>query len=490
MTKICVTLTQETTAGIVDRMADLAHLADLFEIRGDLVLDLDLLAILRSKTRPLVFSCRRRRDGGRWEDTEPRRRFVLLEAVKRGFDYVDVEHQSEFLDVMMEKSGKGLIVSFHDLEATPADLDGLYRAMCRKGADFVKIAVTPRSFGDVARLIGLASRINSETGPRLIPIALGPTGLLTRILAGRWGAPLTYACTAEGAEAGPGQIPVGHMVDLYRARTVTPATRLYGILGSDVTRSLSPILHNRAFEARKIDGVYVPLQTDALEPFVEALPRLGLSGFSVTRPYKVAIVAHIQRLEEAAALCQSVNTVVVRDGALEGSTTDGSGLLAPLKREIDVKGRAVVILGAGGAARAAALALQRRGARVLVLARDPAKAALVATTLGCAHGDLSTLKDREWDILINATPLGSSAAPEATPVPASLHRAGSVVLDMVYDPVETRLLREAKAAGCVIIDGLEMLLAQAALQFEAWTGLEAPYEAMKSAAFPAQDRSS
>ena len=204
---------------------------------------------------------------------------------------------------------------------------------------------------------------------------------------------------------------------------------------------------------------------------------------------QVDIVPHLQEVEEQAALSGSVNTVVVHDGSLRGSTTDGIGVLAPLKKRLDVKGRAVVIVGAGGAARAAALALQRKGARVTLAARRPERAASVAKALGCAHAAVADLSRLTWDVLINATPVGSVAFPAQTPVPAALHRPGTVALDMVYEPLDTRFLREAQQAGCTIIDGLEMLLAQAVAQFETWTGLEAPLDVMKSAAlFLAQEQ--
>jgi 3-dehydroquinate dehydratase/shikimate dehydrogenase len=482
MTRICVSLTEETMAGLMDRMEELAGIADLFEIRADLVLDLDLLTLMRAKTRPLLLTCLPVMEGGRWQDDDPQRRLMLLEGVKRGFDYVDVNFRSKYLDVMMEKSGRGLVVSYHDLEGTPADLDTLYAQMADCGADVVKIAVTPHSVADVGRLLSFAQRAAQRGGPALISLAMGPLGIITRVTAGRYGAPFTFASAAEGAEAAPGQLPAAQMADLYRVRHVTPATRVYGVLGSDVARSLSPVLHNRAFEARQLDAVYVPLQAEALAPFIHALPSLDLAGFSVTRPYKVDILDHLDVVEEASAVCGSVNTVVVKNGSLQGSTTDGAGVLIPLRKRTEVKGRSVVIVGAGGAARAAALALRRKGARVTILGRDLTKAGDAAQAAGCAHGSLKDLGTYPWDILINATPLGSAASPDFTPVPARLHRPGTIVFDMVYDPLATRFLREAQAAGCTIIDGLEMLLSQAIVQFEAWTGLEAPVDAMKSAA--------
>jgi 3-dehydroquinate dehydratase/shikimate dehydrogenase len=489
MTKICVSLTEETTAGVVERMQELSGIADLFEVRADLVLDLDLLTVLRARTRPILLTCRAESEGGRLADDDPRRRMTLLEAVKRGFDYVDVEYRSAFTDVMVEKAGRGLVVSYHDLKGTPEDLDGFYAAMREGGADIVKIAVTPRSIRDVGRLLDFAARTAAGSGPPLLPIALGPLGVLTRIAAGRWGAPFTFASAGRGAEAAPGQIPAAEMADLYRARGINPLTKLYGVLGTDVVWSLSPVLHNRAFEARGLDAVYVPLQAESLDGFLAAMPALALSGFSVTRPFKVEIVPHMQEVEEQAALSGSVNTVVVHDGSLRGSTTDGIGVLAPLKRRLDVKGRSVVIIGAGGAARAAAVALQGKGARITLAARRPEQAAAVAAALGCAHAGIAELARLSWDVLINATPVGSVALPDQSPLPAKLHRPNTVVLDMVYEPLDTRFLRDAQQAGCTIIDGLEMLLAQAVAQFETWTGLEAPVDVMKSAAlFLAQEQ--
>jgi 3-dehydroquinate dehydratase/shikimate dehydrogenase len=484
MTQICVCLTDETTADIVRRMSELSGIADIFEVRADYVFDLDLLTILRSKKRPLMLTCRSLSEGGRWDESDPRRRMVLLEGVKRGYDYVDVEYRSGYMDVMVEKAGRGLVVSYHDTQGTPPDLDALYGQMCATGADVVKIATTPQSVAEVGQLLGFAARTAGKGGTPLVAVAMGPMGVITRVIGGRYGAPFTFASPAHGAESGPGQIPAPLLADLYRVREVSQKTKVFGVLGSHVERSLSPMIHNRAFEAASIDAVYVPLQAEALEPFMQALPELGLSGFSVTRPYKVEILPLLQEVDESAALCGSVNTVVVReDGSLQGSTTDGIGVLAPLKKKIDVKGKDVVIVGAGGAARAAALALQRKGARPTLLARDPAKAEFVAQSLGCASGDLAEIRNFSWDVLINATPVGSTAhGADASPVPKDAHRPGTVVFDMVYEPLETQLLRDAQAAGCAVVEGLEMLIAQAVAQYETWTGKEAPVSAMKSVA--------
>jgi 3-dehydroquinate dehydratase/shikimate dehydrogenase len=338
---------------------------------------------------------------------------------------------------------------------------------------------------DLGRLTAFARRHAGGRGPRLVALAMGPLGVASRVLGGRFGAPFTFASAEAGCEAAPGQLTARALADTYRVRSVGPRTRVYGLLGSDVLRSLSPAIQNRAFAERGKDAVYVPLQAEALGPFVEALPALGLSGFSVTRPYKGEILAHLGGVTPSAAEAESVNTVVVEEDRLVGLSTDGDGVLVPLRRRVDPAGRTVAILGAGGAARAAAFALVRAGARVSVLARRMEQAGQVAGATGAAAAGLDALDRLPWDVLVNATPVGSGAVPGECPVPASALRPGTVVFDMVYEPRETPLLAAARAKGCVAIDGVEMLVAQAVGQFEAWTGESAPVEAMTEAALAA-----
>ena len=496
MTAICVSLTETTTEATLARMAELAPQADLFEIRADFCRDLDLPALLDARPKPLLFTCRPESEGGRWPDSDPEgRRRRLREAAESAVDLVDVELRSGFDDVVASRAGRGLVVSFHDLAGVPEDLEGLSAEMAGIGADVVKIVGTPRSVADLGRLLAFARAhpredvAVPETGGwhGLVALAMGPLGVPSRILGGRHRAPFTYAAPVVGKEAAPGQLPAEALAETYRVRSIGPATRVYGILGIDVLRSLSPAIHNRAFAERDLDAVYVPLQADSLPAFLEALPGLDLAGFSVTRPWKSDILPHLasDRVEASARTAASVNTVVVRDGQLVGSSTDGDGVLVPLRHHLVVTGRAVTIVGAGGAARAAAFALVGVGARVRVLARRAEQAAAVAADVGCAHGPLAALDDEPWDVLINATPVGSGARPGETPVPEGSLRSGAVVFDMVYEPRETPLLRAARAAGCRTVDGVEMLVAQAVGQFEAWTGVPAPVEAMTDAALSA-----
>jgi len=483
--KLCVALAEATTAEVTARMTELAPWADLFEVRADHVSDLDLGALLAARTRPILFTCRSESEGG-IPGRDPRvRRELLLEAVARGFDLVDVEARSGFDDVVAAKRGHGLVLSWHDTAGTPDDLDAIYEGLAAERPDVVKIAVTARSIRDLGRLLALAARHASDAAPRLVAIAMGPLGVASRILGGRYGAPFGFAASAAGRGTAPGQLTAPVLAESYRVRSIGRETRVYGLLGSDVQRSLSPAIQNRAFAERKLDAVYVPLQAESLAAFMDAVPALGLSGWSVTRPYKSAIVAELDSVTAHAAEAGSVNTVVAQDGRLVGLSTDGDGVLVPLRRRLDPAGRRVAILGAGGAARAAAFALARTGARVDVLARRTEQAREVAAATGCAAAGLDELAKLPYDVLVNATPVGSGAFPGQSPVPASALRPGSVVFDMVYEPRETPLLAAARARGCATIDGVEMLVAQAVGQFEAWTGTEAPVEAMTEAALGA-----
>jgi 3-dehydroquinate dehydratase/shikimate dehydrogenase len=338
---------------------------------------------------------------------------------------------------------------------------------------------------DLGRLLAFAARRVGRRAPRLAALAMGPLGVASRILGGRYRAPFTFASPENGCEAAPGQLPVAALAGLYRVRSISPLTRVYGLLGSDVLRSLSPAIQNRAFAERAVDAVYVPLPAESMTAFVSALPGLDLSGFSVTRPYKGEILPHLDSVTPNAAEAKSVNTVVVHDGRLAGLSTDGDGVLVPLRKRLDPSRRAVAVVGAGGAARAAAFALVRAGAHVTVLARRVEQAREVAAATGCAAAGLDALPGLRWDVLVNATPVGSGALPDRTPVPARALRPGAVVFDMVYEPRETVLLAAARAKGCVVIDGVEMLVAQAVGQFEAWTGQPAPVAAMTEAALAA-----
>lgn len=263
------------------------------------------------------------------------------------------------------------------------------------------------------------------------------------------------------------------------------STRIFGILGRPVTHSLSPAMHNAAFRALKVNAVYVAFPVTDLRQAVAGLRGLGVAGVSVTIPFKEEIISWLDELDPTAARIGAVNTVVNRDGRLEGFNTDWLGAVTALKVQTSLKGAHVLILGAGGAARAIAFGIKEAGGRVTVTDVDQPRAAALARDLQLEALPLDSLAQCPAAVLVNATPVGMAPDADAIPIAPDLLRQYRLVMDIVYRPLQTRLLREAQARGAATIDGLQMLIHQATAQFELWTGRPAPLEVMFRAAYGA-----
>jgi 3-dehydroquinate dehydratase/shikimate dehydrogenase len=289
---------------------------------------------------------------------------------------------------------------------------------------------------------------------------MGDSGLATRILPWRFGSRWTYV----GAAA-PGQVSAERLLGEFRARDITATAEVYGVVGSRVNRSLSPSIHNAAFRAAELDAVYVPLPTDDFDDFLAFAERLPLAGASVTMPFKETAMTHAIACDEIARAVGAVNTLRRGANGWHGTNTDVDGFLDPI-RDVPLRGRRVAIVGAGGAARAIAVAVGRAGAAVSVFGRRPDRARAVAALVGGEAFEGVPVRGT-WDVLVNATPVGSGTEVDKTPVPAD-RLDGRLVYDLVYEPAETRLLREARAAGCRTVGGFEMLRAQAARQRAFW----------------------
>jgi shikimate dehydrogenase len=247
-------------------------------------------------------------------------------------------------------------------------------------------------------------------------------------------------------------------------------TQLYGVIGNPVRHSLSPIIHNGAFQRMGLNAAYLAFEVKNLEEAVRGIRGLGIRGVSVTIPFKTQIIPFLDQLEEVAGKIQAVNTIRQEGGKLIGYNTDWSGALGALEEKVDLTGKKVFLLGAGGAARAIAFGLKERGCRVFIGSRSPEKAAALAEELGVVHRPLPIAGRLDADVLVNATSAGMSPNDEESPVPKEVLDKEMTVMDIVYKPLRTKLLREAEERGCRTIDGLEMLARQGAAQVEIWTG--------------------
>jgi len=471
-TRICVTVTAETTAEL-RRKRDGVSGADLVELRLDTVSDPNVAGALAGRKLPVIVTCRPAWEGGRFTGSEEERKQILGDALARGAEYVDVEWKANFTDLLSSSAGRRIVLSSHDFDGVPFDLTSRAQAMRATGAEVIKLAVRTSRLSDCLPLLDLGAQIARQG---TVLIGMGECGLATRVLARKFGSLWTYA----GDERQVGQLTPSDLVDAYRFRALTDNTEIYGLVGSPISHSVSPAMHNAAFAATRLDAVYLPFPAADADDFVTFGRALGIKGASVTIPFKVSLFDRMDEVYAVARRVGAINTIRSLDGRWIGGNTDASAFLSPLRHRVELNGARVAVMGAGGAARAVAVALSSSNAQVTIYARDGAKAQEVAMTASAASGTMPPPAG-SWDLLVNCTPVGMYPNTGETPIDASL-LTGRHVYDLIYNPTMTRLLREAAKAGCQTIGGLEMLVAQAHEQFEWWTGRKPPAGVMREAA--------
>lgn len=471
--QVCATVTAKTTRELRTRR-DQAHGADLVELRLDTVRDLDLEGALAGRICPVLVTCRPTWEGGQFAGSEEERHGILRRALALGAEWVDLEWQGGFEALIAERHGRNIVLSSHDFERTPVDLDERYSAMRRCGVDVVKLAVRVHSASDVVRLLRLGRAKRRE---QVVLVGMGPVGVPTRLLPAHFGSCWTYA----GDAVAPGQLPLRMLVEEFRCGEITDGTAIYGVAGAPIGHSLSPSMHNRGFAAIGRDAVYVPFEATGVDDLMMLTEALGVIGLSVTAPFKESILSYVGEVDPVGQRVGAVNTLKAVENGWEALNTDVPGFLAPLEARCGVRGVRASVLGAGGSARAVAVGLASLGAHVTVCARRSEQAAVVAELVGGTVGYWPP-RQGSWDLLVNTTPVGTSPNVQETVVTASAMAGGQTVYDLVYNPGRTRLMREAEAAGCETIGGLEMLVAQALQQFEWWCGNAPPVELFRTAA--------
>jgi len=475
---LCVSLMPETTESARQAIHRVAGRADLAEVRLDAMRAFDLDVLLAHPPCPVIVTYRPAREGGLYEGPEDKRLQTLRRAVGLGARYIDVEHDA--LAALGDVPPDRLIASYHNFEETPDDLEAIHRRLAETGAGAVKVAVTAEHILDTAPVLRLLRDARVPT----IALSMGERGVLTRILATKFGALLTYAADDAGPEAAPGQITLSRMRDLYRVHRIGPDTEVYGVMGDPVGHSVSPEIHNAAFAEVGCDAVYLPLWVEG-DPaaFVRAMQAFDVGGYSVTIPHKQDVMAAADEIEPVAQRIGAVNTLQRRaDGSLFATNTDWTAGLSAIEAVVGegwLRGRRAIGLGCGGVGRAMAFGLTERGARLTLSDLDAGRAEALAGELGaetCSPDDIGNVP---CDVLLNCTPVGMHPETDASPVPREVLREGLVVYDAVYNPAETRLLRQARRAGCRTVAGLDHFVRQAVEQFELWTGRPAPVERMR-----------
>jgi 3-dehydroquinate dehydratase/shikimate dehydrogenase len=386
--------------------------ADLVELRLDSVADPDVAAALADRKLPVIVTCRAKWEGGGFQGSEDERRRILEQALEQGAEYVDIEWRANF-DALLQKYASRIVLSMHDFSGVPADLAEQSRAMRATGAGVVKLAARANRLADCLALLELSRTFAGNE--RAVLIAMGEAGLVTRVLAQRFGSEWTYA----GGVQDIGQVTARKLLDQFRYRSVNSATDVYGLVGLPVAHSVSPAMHNAAFAAAGIDAVYLPLPAADPDDFVAFARGFRMKGASVTIPYKVALFERVQEADDLVRTIGALNTLRMDGDHWSGRNTDVAGFLQPLRdRGLPLSGRRASILGAGGSARAVAVALASEGARVTVHARDEKKAHSVASLVGGSVGRFPP-QAGSWDLLVNCTPLGMHPRLDQSPVPSS-----------------------------------------------------------------------
>lgn len=484
--KVCVAITGTTPAEMIEKASAVVKETSFLEFRLD-YLDTPLLALPKLKTFlsehaevTAIATCRREANGGKFAGNLAAEIDVLVKAAGSGFYIVDLELESaeEAKKGEVEKlkeAGAALIVSFHDFKAT-GNLEAIYKRIEPFHADFVKIVPTAKNLTDNVTLMRFIERMSDSAN--IIGICMGDAGVISRVLGVRAGSAFTFAAATQGEETAPGQIAARTLIETYRIDQVDAATKVYGVVGNPVRHSMSPAMLNAAFRRETVNAVYLALQTTDLKDLIKLVQEIPLQGLSVTMPFKETILPFLENTDPLTAKIGACNTVLrAQDGKLYGFNTDVAGITVPLERRMPLKGAKVLLLGAGGSARAAAFGLKEKGAEVHILNRTVETATKLAKQSGAKVFKRELLAKTAFDIVINSTPVGMAGNKGAQLLDEKELNA-KLVFDLVYNPVETPLLRLARQKGIPVVTGVEMFVQQGARQFEIWTGKPAPEEEM------------
>lgn len=502
--KVCVSVCATSLRRIREEIDVAKSYADLIELRIDCLADSELddtvgnlSDLLRSSSRPVILTLRSTEQGGECEWSQSQRLEFWLKHLapnSHNTHLSDIELDSAILLLNSQRpecdaiDWSRVICSYHNFEGSPENLETIYERMVRLPPCILKIAIRAHQITDTIPVFKLIERAQRE-GRQLIAIAMGEAGLVTRILGPSHGACFTFGASDLSRATAPGQLPSKEFTDLYRIRSISWSTQIMGVVGTPVTQSISPRIHNAAFAALGIDAVYLPFEVTDLDEFIRRMIRPStrelnwrLRGLSITAPHKMRILEALDWVDDAGREIGAVNTIVVHDNSLRGYNTDALAALAPLG-SINLCGARVAVIGTGGAARALLWSLEREKADVTVFSRRAIDAFALKEKFGVQVALLADARFDGFDLVINATPLGMRGPLiSETPATADRLRGARIAYDLVYNPIETRFLREARTAGCKTVGGLAMFLAQAAEQFRLWTGREAPLQVMSQAA--------
>ena len=463
-------------------MAEHKHLAEngaqLVELRLDYIRrPVNLKRLLADAPCPIVATCRRPADGGKWMRSEQDRIMVLRTAIADGADYVDLE--MDIADQVPRYKNTQRIVSYHNFEETPSNIEEIHHKMTSLDPDIIKIATMANNpMDNIAAL-----RLCRDSEIPTIAFCMGEMGVTSRLLCGKFGAPFTYATFSSERKMAPGQLTFEEMRDQFLYDSIGPETKLLGVIADPVAHSLSPVVHNACIRKNKLDYLYLPFRVprEYLEQFIGVCHEFGIVGLSVTIPHKENVIKCVNALDDNVAGIRAANTLVFKHPNVYGYNTDCSAAIDSMKmafkdrypdEENPMEGKRALLMGAGGVARAIAFGMKRAKAKVTICARDFRKADALATGLDCEAIDWLNRANFECDALINCTPVGMYPEMDSTPFEKEWFDKKCIVFDTVYNPEQTLFIKQARVAECTTITGVDMFVRQAARQFKLFTNTD------------------
>ncbi len=483
---MCIALQAETPAELLERANTALRDSTFFEFRLD-SLPKPLLALPKIKEFlashrevTAIATCRRKANGGGFTGALVAQFEVLTKAAQAGCQILDLEIESAESAkaaqiTHLRHTGAALLISYHDFTRTRSLEQAADRIEAFK-PDFIKVVSTARSLADNLAILRLIE--DRSLSSHVVGIAMGEEGILSRVLGPRAGASFTFASFSEETETAPGQVDARSLREIYRIDQIDQATRIFGVAGNPIAHSLSPLMHNAAFRREVVNAVLLPLKAKSLDDLLTVIRELPLAGVAVTMPLKQEVLPHLANMDPLTARIGACNTLRTgADGKLYGFNTDVAGVVRPLEKRLRLRGARVAILGAGGAARAAAFGLVEQGAEVYVINRTHETAVALARQAKAKSLKHEAFAKQRFDVLINSTPCGMKGNKQTMPIAPNELNAG-LVFDMVYNPIETPLLALARSRGIPVVTGVEMFVQQGARQFEIWTGKPAPENEM------------
>jgi len=464
-----------------------AHGVEIVELRLDYIRrPVDVKRLLADRPCPVVMTCRRPEDGGRWMKPEAERRAVLRTAIAEGADYVDLE--MDIAGSIPRFGNTQRIVSYHNFDETPANLEEIHHQMTRLDPDVIKIATMANNPIDNVRTLRLCRNSRIPT----IAFCMGDLGMPSRILCLRAGSPMTFATFTDDTAMAPGQMSYRQMMQDYDCDRINQKTEILGVIADPVAHSFSPRVHNACIREKKLNMLYLPFRVpkEYLRDFMQICPELGIRGLSVTIPHKEKILKCINVLDDEVAGIRAANTVVFKDINTFGYNTDCSAAIESLQaamietakadgEPVTLAGQRVLILGAGGVARAIAFGLVKQKSKVTITARELRKAETLADDLGCKSVEWLVRGKTPADILINCTPVGMHPDMDNSPFDGVWMDKNTIMFDTIYNPEQTLFIKKAREAGCPTVTGIDMFVRQAAKQFKLFTGAQPNMETIR-----------